>query len=88
MTRNQITIGLHIAGVLTSYFVLGLSYVVLPRTTNMNSLGVALMAVVVIMAATGFLTGLLMMIRRSGQSESLALAISTVAAFILLVLTV
>lgn len=88
MSKNQSMIGLHVASVLMSYFVLGLSYAMLPRTTNISSLAVAMMSAIVIMVATVFMTGILLMIRRSGKSESIALAVSTVAAFLLLVLAV
>ena len=45
------------------------------------------MSAVTILAATAGLTGVLLMVWRQGKSESVALAVSTVAAFLLLALT-
>jgi hypothetical protein len=86
LCMNRMILSLHVASVLAAYSVFDLSYLVLPRTTNISSQRIAVVSAVVILAGTACLTGFLLMIRRPGESESIALAVSTVAAFLLLAL--
>ena len=83
---NRMILCLHVATVLAAYSFFGLSYLFFPRTTNTTNQGIAFLSAVAILAGTACLTGLLLMVRRLGKSESVALAISTVAAAVLLAL--
>ena len=78
---------LHAASVLAAYSLFGLSYLVFARTGQMGTEKIVVAATVVILAAVGSLTGLGLMLSRSGKSESVALGVSTVAALLLLFLT-
>jgi hypothetical protein len=86
LSMNRMLLTLHVASVFAAYAVFGLSYLVLPRTTNISSQRIAAVSAMVILAGTACLTGLLLMVRRPRKSESIALAVSTVAAFLLLAL--
>lgn len=86
ISMNRMMLTLHVASVSTAYAVFGLSYLFLPRTTNISSQRIAAVSAVVILAGTACLTGLFLMVRKPRNSESVALAVSTVAAFVLLAL--
>ncbi len=83
---DRIVIGLHTVSVLIAYGVLGLLWLFPQRTSHTGTLSVVARWIVVTFAASGFITGLALMAKRSGRSESIILAISTVAAFLLLFL--
>jgi hypothetical protein len=77
---------LHIVSVVAAYALVAIWYTALPATTNSEPQRTAATQVVAILAATGSLTGLGLMARRSGATESIALAVSTIAAVLLLIL--
>ena len=56
------------------------------RTTNVNIVATATSWAVTIFALSASVTGILSMVSRSGRSESITLAVSTIAAFLLLIL--
>lgn len=78
---------LHVVFVFLGYCVVGLAYFFLPRTTNPGTESAVMSLIVGFLASLGLISGLGLMIGRRGQTESVALAISTIAAFVLLFLT-
>jgi hypothetical protein len=87
MQWQRAVLGLHVACVLLAYTLGGWAYLSLPRITEPAPVQYAAVLEVCLFAASASLTGLILMAGRSGKSERLALAFSTVAAFLLLVLT-
>jgi hypothetical protein len=86
MQWQRAVLGLHVACVLLAYALGGWAYLSLPRITVPAPVQYAAVLAVCLFAATGFLAGLVLMAGRSGKSERVALAFSTVAAFLLLVI--
>jgi hypothetical protein len=72
--------------VVLAYAVLGLSYLFLPRTTNTANHELLARLIVVIFAGLGFVTGFGQLLRKGGRAEGIALATTTIAAFVLLIL--
>jgi hypothetical protein len=86
MQWQRAALGLHVACILLAVSLVGWAYLSLPRTTAPTPAQNAAMLAVCLFAATGFLSGLVLMAGRSGKSERFSLALSTVTAFLLLVL--
>jgi hypothetical protein len=78
---------LHIAFSVGAFALLAICYVLLSRTTHPSLQDRLLLSAVTLFAAMASITGLGEMIGRRGKSESIALACSTVAAILLLMLT-
>jgi hypothetical protein len=76
----------HVGFVLCAYLVLGVSYVVLPKTFQISAQHVVAAYTVTILAALASLIGVASISMRRGHSESIALGVSTIAAFLLLFL--
>jgi hypothetical protein len=72
--------------VLGTYFVLFLLALTLPRTTYDWGSNRTIVATLGIPASVGFLAGIGLMLKERDKWESLALAASTIAAFVLLLL--
>lgn len=81
-----ILLWLHLASIGVACGVAGLTCLYFGNTTHTGIEKTLCVSIVAIGAAVGMLTGLGSMLRRSAKSECVALAISTVAAFILLIL--
>jgi len=84
---HKMTLPLHISSVLVAYSVFGVSHLLLPRTASISDQGIVVASAIAVFAGMGFVTGLLLMFRKRGRTENIILAISTIAAFLLLVLT-
>jgi hypothetical protein len=79
---------LHAASTVLAYAAFGLLCVLILRTTNSDAKTYAIVVVSIqaVLAAIGFVSGLGLMITRKGRDESIALAASTIVAFIALIL--
>jgi hypothetical protein len=76
---------MHFAFVLLVYSLFGLSYWILPGTIKLGTERIIMtQSIVAIFAFMGLITGFGLMAARSGKDESIALAVSTIAALILL----
>jgi hypothetical protein len=84
MYANKTIIWLHVAFVLLAYCVTGLSFLFIPKTTDPGSQKLWMASLVMLLAASGSILGIGLMLRLSGKSDSLVLAVSTIAAFMLL----
>jgi hypothetical protein len=71
--------------VFAAYSLVGLSYLFLSEITRPGIRETVIRLTVPYLAAIGFLTGIGSMLGRKGKEESIALAMTTVAAFVLLV---
>jgi hypothetical protein len=78
---------LHFCLVLTACALFGVSYIVRPTMIHADLRTVLVVNSISSFAAIGALTGLAVMAGRSGKSESVVIAISTVASFLLFVLS-
>ena len=78
---------LHIAFSVGAFALLAIRYALPPRTTYPSLQDMLLQSAVTLFAAMASITGLGEMIGRRGKSESIALACSTIAAILLLMLT-
>lgn len=83
---GRILLVVHAVCVVAAYSVFCLAHLVVSRTTNVGSQQIAVVSAVRILAGAASLTGLAMMIRKSRGSESIVLAVSTVAAILLFAL--
>jgi hypothetical protein len=86
MAWQRVALGLHVACVLLAYSLVGLAYLFPQRTTAPNPLHYGAVLAMGVFAAVGFMAGLAVMASRSGNSERLVLAFSTIAAFLLALL--
>jgi hypothetical protein len=84
---KRIVLGLHTASTLLAYCLIGLGYLFRQRTSQEETITVVLRWNVVMFAAVGSIAGLALMVKRDGRRESILLAVSTVAAFLLLILS-
>lgn len=88
MRWQRVVLGVHVLSILVACSLEGWAYLFVPRVPvtfeTRSTVGLAVSE----FAAAGFLAGLALMAGRSRQSESLALAFSTVAALLLLLLAV
>jgi uncharacterized BrkB/YihY/UPF0761 family membrane protein len=75
-----------LAFVVVAYSLVALGYLFLPRTTYVETQKAAVGSAVVALAAMAVFTGLQLMATRSGKRESVVLALSTIAGFVLLIL--
>jgi heme A synthase len=85
-SNMRIVLCLHLAFVVVAYSLVALGYLVLSRTTYVETQKAAVRSAVVALAALAVLAGLQLMATRSGKQESLWFALSTIAAFVLLIL--
>jgi hypothetical protein len=82
---NRALFCLHGGLVFGAYSLFGLSFLFFARTAASGMQEVMVRSAVAILAASGFLTGVGVMSMKKSRSESIALAFTTVAAFLLLV---
>jgi hypothetical protein len=77
---------LHVAYLIAAYALVVLAYFILPSGTNVGPRHTAISTAILTCAFLSFASGAVSMYVRSGKSESIALAFSTIAAFVLLFL--
>jgi hypothetical protein len=77
---------LHLTSVFLAYAVVGFGYLFPSKTTNIDTQKIITIWVVLILSAFGSITGFALMIGRKGKSESIVLAVSTIAIVLLLFL--
>jgi hypothetical protein len=80
---NRALLILHTVSVVIAYATFALSWLYLSRTTHFRESDIVLQSVVLSLSIMGFVTGLALLFQRRGRSESVTLAASTVAAFLL-----
>lgn len=83
---NRILFYVHAVSLILAYSLFGASYLILNRVTHVETKEIAIAWTVIALAATSTFTGFGLMARRSGPSESVGIGVSTVAAFLLLLL--
>jgi len=85
--RTMLTV-LHVVSTVIAYSAFGLSYFVLPRTTNVGTEKIAAVATIITFSAVASLSGLGLLVVKRDKPENIVFAVSTVAAFLLFVLAV
>lgn len=79
---------LHAASILSAYCLLGLSYLFMPRTTHVNMSAIVVARLITVLAGIGWGTGMWVLAVTPGRNKIVAaVAVSTVVAFLLFVLS-
>ncbi len=83
---NTAIVGVHAVCVLAAYVLFGLSYIVVPRGTWVTTERTMLPYIVLAFAGSASVSGFALMLASPRGRESVALAVSTVAAVLLFIL--
>ena len=83
MAAKRILLCLHLGSVVVAYGLLALGWALLPNSTSVDAHRAAVVSAISLLSVLGAATGLASMALRSGKSERVGLAVSTVAAVLL-----